>query len=208
MRGGVVDFVKDALFPYFCPECRREGEWWCAECRKKSYNFQKIRAVNDLDLVTALFLFNEPAPIGKLIHDFKYNFMIDIGQLWKDVVADNMFSLSKTTLVPVPLYKRRERERGYNQSVIIANMLAEHFKLKVDDGLLRRIRSTKQQAKLGAEERRKNVDGAFVWVGSTVPEHVTLVDDVYTTGSTMNECAKVLRAAGVKNVEGFVLAHG
>ena len=206
--GRVVEEVKDLIFPYFCAGCGSEGEWWCKRCRKSQIKFQK-RAEGELKDLTALFKYQENSSIGKLIKDFKYGFVSDISKLWKDIINECKIEIDlDAVLVPVPLYEKRERERGYNQSQIIAKIIMDVCGCRVDNYCLERVRQTLQQAHLGLEERLLNVENAFRAKEDINYEKVILVDDVFTTGATMNECARVLRRAGVKEVSGFVLARG
>jgi ComF family protein len=106
-------------------------------------------------------------------------------------------------VVPVPLHPTRRRERGFNQSLILAKELASLRGLAIDDGVLRRDVPTPTQTRLKKRQRRANIAGAFS-VGNVEAirdKRVLLVDDVYTTGSTLNECSKVLVEAGAASVE-------
>ena len=206
---GVGKKIKDLLFPYFCADCGKEGEWWCKNCLEKEQNCAKIKAESGLNAVSALFNYEEHSPVGYLIKQFKYNYVKDISALWQNIMVEKSVQFEKNAvLVPVPLYPKRERERGYNQAEIICELIAGVTGLKVLSGKLLRVRHTKQQAKLDRQERAENVKGAFVWVGDLPSGSVVLVDDVYTTGATMKECTVVLNRAGIQNVSGFVLAHG
>lgn len=213
MKLEVLKFIKNILFPIFCVECQKEGEWWCAECRArregKTVRLSFDSADSPLDGLTALLNYQDGSSIARLIQLFKYHYAVDIAELWKKIIHDaGKFSLVGTVM-PVPLYIRRERERGYNQANLIARIMAAENNWQVDSISLARIRATRQQAHLSREERIINVRDAFVWRGSSsAPEQVILVDDVYTTGSTMRECAKALKASGAKQVYGLVLAHG
>jgi len=107
----------------------------------------------------------------------------------------------------VPLYPRRERERGYNQAKIIGQLLAGKLGCSFAPNALQRVRATRQQAALSRSERAENVRGAFI--SRCLPaENIILVDDVFTTGATMNACASALKAAGARRVWGFALAKG
>lgn len=114
-------------------------------------------------------------------------------------------------VVPVPLYPRKRRERTYNQSGLLGGALAERLGRPVRH-LLCRIRETPTQTRLTARERAKNVRGAFQlrgWVGTRVEgKRILLVDDVMTTGSTVNECARVLRGGGAEAVYVLTVARG
>lgn len=209
MWGRVLGQIKDCLFPYFCLGCGKEGEWWCGECRSKNkiepFEFE---AGDYLEKVTALFNYEEKHSLAKLIKTFKYGWVRDIKSLWREIIFDSDLTTSKAVLIAVPLHPRRERERGFNQAEELAGILSEKYQLKTDfDHLIRKI-YTSQQSSLTREKRLKNVEEAFLWVGDTAPEKVVLIDDVFTTGATMQECAKALKRAGVKQVSGFVLARG
>lgn len=201
----------DCLFPVYCVECEREGEWWCRECRPVKLvkpNF----FVTDPPLNGAFFIFryHHNNAVSRLIQQFKYQQGHAMSELWRDTVPLSIpIEIRDAEVVPVPLFSHRARERGYNQAEIIADSLATQWNLKLDKKLLERVRATKQQAKLSKIERQENVQAAFgVGSGDRVPECVLLVDDVYTTGATMTECARVLKEAGAKRVFGYVLARG
>lgn len=109
-------------------------------------------------------------------------------------------------VVPVPLHPSRQRERGYNQAEIAAKAVAHDLALPLDTSLLRRVRRTPAQAHLGAEARGHNLRGAFAVEGAP-PSTVLLVDDITTTGSTFEEAASTLRAAGAATVYALALAR-
>lgn len=119
-----------------------------------------------------------------------------------------IFDFKNCPLIPVPLHKKRERWRGFNQVLAIAKTIARHFNLELSADLIR-IKHRKPQAKLGEEKRRENIHGCFAWVGANLRNRrVILIDDVVTTGSTLNECAKILKQAGAAEVWGLVVAKG
>ncbi|HXG03277.1 MAG TPA: ComF family protein, partial [Candidatus Binatia bacterium] len=110
-------------------------------------------------------------------------------------------------LVPVPLGRDRERERGFNQAALVAERLARRLKRPVRPGWLRRIRATPPQSDLGADARRANVRGAFAASARVAGRALVLVDDVLTTGATAAECARVLKAAGARVVGVLTVAR-
>jgi ComF family protein len=105
-------------------------------------------------------------------------------------------------LVPVSMHPRRQRERGYNQSALLARELSKLWTIALEVDALRRVRDTPQQALLSAEERRHNVKDAFVvkQAGVFMGKTILLIDDVVTTGSTINACAEALKSAGASRV--------
>jgi ComF family protein len=215
------NLIKETLFPIFCMECGREGEWWCNECLSKQDNGCGEFDTNGLSLDGAFAFapYSEQRPIGKLIRAFKYNFASDIENvLEKIIISNNKFEdfakrifAENCLIIPVPLHSRRERERGYNQAGVIARIIAENYgqnKITVEEKRLSRVRYTVQQAKLNKKEREQNVCDAFVWAGDEKrPENIILVDDVFTTGATLESCAKALRLAGAKKVFAVTLAR-
>ena len=117
-----------------------------------------------------------------------------IGEQWPPGADD------VATLVPVPLGRPRERERGFNQAALLAERLATGLGVTVRPRWLARLRDTRPQSELGAGERQANVRGAFEARADVSGRHVVVVDDVLTTGATMAECARALRAAGAARV--------
>ena len=112
-------------------------------------------------------------------------------------------------LVPVPLHPQREAKRGYNQAALLAVALGEEIGLPVAEQALQRVRNTASQTKLTRQERRVNVNAAFeMKTGADFQgKHVVLVDDVATTGATLEACAITLLQGGAKNVSAFTLAR-
>jgi ComF family protein len=110
-------------------------------------------------------------------------------------------------LIPVPASAERIEERGYNQATLLAQSLAKRFELRVDDHAIVRIRATETQARRNWVERRKNVKDAFTATRSMKGESIVLIDDVLTTGATLNECARAAIDAGAANVSAFVIAR-
>lgn len=198
-------WIKNVLFPVFCVTCGKEGEWWCQPCSAKEIKIETNLLSGPLTSITAMFAYHPNAPVGKLIKNFKYHYAHDMQTMWESVVALPE-SPRDTLVVPVPLYPKRARERGYNQAEILAQIITKKYKVPFSSDLFR-IKNTAQQAKLEREERQKNMFTAFAWRGEKITGSVLLVDDVFTTGATMEACARVLVAHGAIEVRGFVLAR-
>ncbi len=113
-------------------------------------------------------------------------------------------------IVPVPIYPTKKRERTYNHAEILARSLSKNFAIPINAKNLKKIKWTQSQSELGREKRLKNVKDTFLIVdkGAFSDKCVLLVDDVYTTGTTINECAKVLRGAKASKVFSLTLARG
>lgn len=144
--------------------------------------------------------------IIKAVHQFKYQGMTWWGKMLGRAMAEAVypgFEFSDYSLIiPVPLHRRKLRERGFNQAVLLARTIAAKRLLPLDITSLARSTYTGEQTKLGREERDKNVQGAFTLRDRSRVrgERVILVDDVYTTGSTVRECSRVLLDGGAEVV--------
>lgn len=206
---------------YVCDKCQvglYEEEQICPGCCRNSLygkRHEYCKNKGNLDGLICLWAYEGIAE--KIIKNVKYKGEFDM--LKELVVMGEQLELEKFVekrpiVVPVPLYKNRERERGFNQAELVVKSLASRHSLSFNSHLLARTRDTGQQVGKSREVRLKNVEGAFGIAPLHPPlnlrggpERVILVDDVWTTGATMQECAKVLKKAGVKEIWGLVLAR-
>lgn len=147
-------------------------------------------------------------PVDYLIHQFKFGGDRQLSQLLGRLILCAVGEdCHPDSLIPVPLHPRRMRSRGFNQSRLLANVLARELGIPVDDRSTRRVRDTATQSELSAERRRINLRDAFECGISLRGQHVAIVDDVMTTGHTANELARVLVAAGARRVDVWVCAR-
>jgi ComF family protein len=148
--------------------------------------------------------------IREVIHHLKYkNLKVlakPLGQLMAEYLSSN--PLPADTLVPVPLHPKRIRQRGYNQSALLAREVGQILDLTVIEGSLIRSRNTASQVVLSAQERRSNVRQAFECKDQRLRgKQIILIDDICTTGSTLNACAVTLREIGAVSIWGLTLAR-
>ncbi len=187
------------------PEQKNDGA--CDRCRNKKLS----------GLYFAL-PYKENALVKKLIRQFKYQpYIKDLAKTLAGILIEHLVISKKNTdeiwnnsvLIPVPLDKKKLRSRGYNQSEELARELSKIMQVPVISDNLVKIKSTKPQMELSKEQREKNLENAFTIKNPAdiAGKKVFLVDDVYTTGSTMEECAKVLRDSGAKSVWGICIAR-
>ena len=150
-------------------------------------------------------------PVNRLVQAFKFKRQLAAGRVLSHLICEHVSigNLSRPdTLIPVPLHHWRLLSRGFNQAYELSTYAGRILDIPVVAGALRRRRKTLAQSGLSRKQRRKNLKGAFYWHGSGKPgAHVALIDDVMTTGTTVTECARVLRRAGAKRVDVWVAAR-
>lgn len=213
---------------WWCKDCIQKsffgGEFYCPVCHQKNIdgkNCVNCQAVSSLEAVAAFFNYQESKAANELIKIFKYNLASDINSVWRQVSSDFLLKIwamgqwptDDLAIIPIPLHPRRQKARGFNQANLIAKNIFEvlkkdHKNIHFDGSSLKRIRFTKQQAKLSRAERLINLKDAFVWQSDNLPnKNIVLVDDVFTSGATMQECARLLKNAGAQKVYGLVMAR-
>ena len=174
----------------------------CGNCLEKKPSFILARAVASYETL-----------ILDTIHQFKYGRDISTGAALASFMAEFCFPdfdfTNYSVIIPVPLHIRRLRERGFNQSLILAKAIGKKYSIPVNFSLLKRNKSTLTQTGLDKIQREKNIRGAFTVTDNAKIEDKStiLIDDVYTTGATINQCAKTLIKAGASKVAVLTLAR-
>lgn len=150
-------------------------------------------------------------PADRLVQSFKFNRQLAAGRILSQLICEHVMDRQVTcpeVLIPVPLHKLRMIKRGFNQACELGSHISKVLDIPLLTASLRRRRNTKAQSGLSRRQRRKNVRGAFYWYDAVKPaRHVALIDDVMTTGTTVAECASVLKKAGAKRVDIWVAAR-
>ncbi len=177
-------------------------EFLCGVCRQNPYQFDQARSLGFYDTV-----------LRTAIHHFKYRRQMgvlpEIDCLLEKYFEENPGFCQGFTVSPVPLHFNKMKERGFDQAFLIARQVAKVLKLPLEGGLLRRVRATSAQATMTRTERARNIKGAFE---VNRPElvagkNILLVDDVFTTGATVNEASRTLKKNGVAKVHVFTLGR-
>lgn len=165
-----------------------------------------------MDGCVSLYKYNQP--LRKIIMGIKYSLvreskkdLFNIIGSGAQAAAGFYMKHNQTYIQPIPLSAQKEKTRGFNQSLMIATSLAVLFEAPVSN-LLKRVINNPPQARLARGERKTNIKGAFAFVGGPPPRRIILVDDVVTTGQTIMEAARALKAGGVEKVYGFSVAKG
>jgi competence protein ComFC len=219
----------DLVFPVFCLGCGAESVFVCDKCKCKIARLEQQKCIscskpspfgkthpecsskNKIDGIISSVPYNDKMAKA-MIEAFKFQSIKSMALTMAEMMADEIQSqgvkdyFSNFTVIPVPLHFWRKQERGYNQAEILANLLSHKINALILPELVKKIRNTKQQAKLKAEQRKNNLKLAFK-LQSPSPEKALIVDDVATTGSTLNEIAKLLKRAGAKEVWALTFAR-
>lgn len=202
---GVGGKFLDLLYPPQCIGCdlwysSGGHDYLCLVCLNSFRGFSAhilYRSIDGFDVFSCAYYAQEI--ITNIVHALKYECLLGAAKLCGSLIAPifDRFTGEKTVFIPVPLHTSRLHERGFNQAEIICWLAGK----KPDTNFLVRLVKTKKQAQLSEEDRLKNVSNAFYVMGSCDPETLyVLVDDVVTSGSTLRECARALRAAGANRI--------
>jgi len=225
----VKNIILDAVFPHqcicgkwnrlLCEECLgkipKNKTQLCPKCKKISENGKTCPSCRHKSSLTGVMIFGDHEGVLKdAVWRYKYNLIKDLDQPLSGLLISRFgdFIKSKKFLITsVPISKPRRRWRGFNQSELVATKLSEELGL-TSSVLLGRTGKSKPQVGLTRKERIKNLNGKFelqknINQKSLLNKKVLVVDDVYTTGSTLEECAKILRQGGAKEVWGIVLSR-
>ena len=210
-RGDICDECfsgfKKLTHPY-CSICSEpfkskvQEDHLCERCLRKRPFYDELKAP---------YLYEQT--LMDAIHLIKYSgksyIIKSLGPLLGEFAGDRISDSNGMIIIPVPLHRKKLRQRGFNQSALLAKTIGPILDIEPDFFTLIRTRYTASQAGLSLEERRKNVKGAFEVRGERdiKGRSVLLIDDVATTGNTINECARILKKAGCERVVGLTLAR-
>lgn len=212
------------LGSYLCPNCfstiHFAQNYFCAVCGRASYNgltHPKCRGRYTIDGIFPVL--NYKGILKKILYQYKYNphlsdLTTTLGELMYEGFIQNeilmKYKESDSSLVTsVPLHSSRQKTRGYNQSDLLAKDLAQRLQLSYSKKIIRRVVNTTPQFKLAKELRRENIKNAFQINNSNNIKNKTIfiVDDITTTGTTLSECARIIKRGGARKVFGIAFGH-
>lgn len=228
MKIGLLDLIYPVKCPFcgtvtgdgICEACRKRirkiEEPYCMKCGKpvpsveQEYCYDCSRKTHEFEEGRSIWV--HKSPVSDALYAFKYQnrriygeiFGRELAELYGGYLREKEIHL----IVPVPLHRKKRQSRGYNQAEIIARILSERTGIPIDTRLLVRRRATVPQKQLNDKARRKNIRGAFAARGQVKGQNLVLVDDIYTTGSTLDEAARILRRAGAQKVFFLTISIG
>ena len=219
--------VTDTLFPPRCVHCGAAGALFCAQCEKQSPRLDPAACCRRcglpsrsatcepcflnppaLDRVYAVFQYD--GPLSDAVQALKYDDIRALAPRLAELMHEQVYGPRTDVdfLVPAPMHSSRMRSRGYNQSELLARHIGRATGAVVDTRLLKRVHNTAPQARaLSEQQRKRNVAGAFEASDEVSGRRLLLVDDVMTTGATLNACGQALKSKGASWVGALVLAR-
>ena len=218
-RCPVCDRIVRPFGEKICPECRGSlrpiSPPWCMKCGKKLQEETEIcgdckRRVHSFVRGRALYEYGQAAaPIYRMKYGKRREYADFFGEEAARFLGDFIRSVGPDALIPIPLHRARLRQRGYNQAALLARAIGSRVGVPVYENLLLRVKNTAPLKRQNSEERQNNLKKAFIIAENDVKLNtIIMIDDIYTTGSTMDEAAATWRAVGVGDIYFITLACG
>ena len=204
----IFGFVLDFLFPRKCGVCNKLNDnFVCKDCLKRINSFKIYNFSEE-----GIWIYRYEGIVRNLIIDYKFKDKSYLCELFANCILSDgevcKIIQKYDIILPVPLHKKRFKERGYNQSKLISDILAQKLGVQTFDDVLVKIKNTLPQGKNLLHDRRKAIKGAFFVENPDKirGKNVLIFDDIYTTGNTANECKKIIEESGAKSVEILTIA--
>ena len=204
------DKLLNFIYPPKCGICNKIcDDFLCSNCRRniEKLQFTKLKKFLVKKLDEHLYIFKYEDIIRNKIIDYKFKEKAYLYKFFVTIMINNKkiccFLKNYDIIIPIPIHNKRKRKRGYNQTELIAKELATNVEnLEYKNNILIKTKNTKAQSTLNRNQRKKNLIGAYEVVNNVeiMNKNVLLLDDVFTTGSTANECSRVLKEAGALKV--------
>lgn len=207
--------ILDLIYPNVCGFCKRiNKENVCTKCRYelKEFELAKRRKYVDKNFDEIAYLYRYDGIVRDRIIEYKFN---ESGYLYKtfsECLLKNKkivnFIKNYDIIIPVPIHKKRKNKRGYNQTELIAKRIGKELGIKIQTKILNKQKNTKPQSTLNGVERKSNLQNAYILKDEYKLKNkkILLIDDIYTTGNTVNECCRVLRHGQPKRIGVLIIA--
>lgn len=191
------------LYPPLCKFCSQpigdNKTNICKQCRSLQYHYDKI---------ISIAFYKEP--LKHLIHLFKYKYYDFLAEFLAKLMIEHLTKIGINLffydlIISVPIHKLKLKEREYNQTQLLAKYLSNYFKISFKDDIIYEVKNRPSQTSLDAKRRQENIKDSFLVSKNLKGKKIILVDDIFTTGSTLNECSKLLKAQGAEVILGITL---
>ena len=212
----IIETILNLIYPNVCGFCGDiNNENICTECSKKieKYKILRIEKSTSKYIEQQCFIYKYEGEIREAILKFKFQEETYLYKTFAKIILDNLeiceYIKTFDIIIPVPIHRKRRLERGYNQSELIANEISKQLRTNIERNILIKIRNNPKQSTLKLEERKSNVKNVYeVREKQKIKDKkILLIDDIFTTGNTVNECAKKLKEAGASKVSVLTIAR-
>ena len=204
--------ILEIIYPKTCGMCEEISKsYLCGKCKLKLKEVLKLNTVvyknKYIDSHTYLFKYEEKIRDKLLKYKFRdYSYLY---KFFSEIIINNCnLQNNYDIILPVPIHKKRKQMRGYNQSELIAKEIAKNMNMEYSNRVLIKMVNTVPQSSLNQTQRMSNVMGIYKVINSQIidQKRILLIDDIFTTGSTVNECAKILKQNGAKTIDVLTIA--
>ncbi|MBR3250053.1 MAG: ComF family protein [Clostridia bacterium] len=214
----MLDFILDLIYPPVCGVCGKiDKNSLCKKCeiqlRKQAvYGIDHYSQDSDQIIDEHLYIFMYGGVIRQIFLNYKFNEKAYLYKTFTNFLLKNEKFVeiikSYDIIIPVPLSKERRKKRGYNQSGLIAKEISKKLNIPINQTSLKKVKNIVAQSTLNKEQREKNIQGAYILKNakSLKSKKVLIIDDIYTTGSTINECSKILYEVGTNKIGALTIA--
>lgn len=212
----IIETILNLIYPNVCGFCGDiNKENICTECSKKieKYKILRIEKSTNQYIEKQCFIYKYEGEIREAILKFKFQEEAYLYRTFAEMILDNLevceYIKTFDVIIPVPIHRKRRLERGYNQSELIANEISKQLRINIERNILIKIRNNPKQSTLKLEERKNNVKNAYEARENQKIKNrkILIIDDIFTTGNTVNECAKKLKEAGASKVSVLTIAR-
>ena len=214
----MLDFILDLIYPPVCGVCGKiDKNSLCKKCeiqlRKQAvYGIDHYSQDSDQIIDEHLYIFMYGGVIRQIFLNYKFNEKAYLYKTFTNFLLKNEKFVeiikSYDIIIPVPVSKERRKKRGYNQSGLIAKEISKKLNIPINQTSLKKVKNIVAQSTLNKEQREKNIQGAYIMKNakSLKSKKVLIIDDIYTTGSTINECSKILYEVGTNKIGALTIA--
>lgn len=215
--------ISELVYPPVCGICGKiDKNYLCNECIDKinKIRYDNIEKYDGFDFNKHYYVFKYEGIIREKLIDYKFNEKSYLYKTFEKILLNKKsvceFIKNYDIILPVPLHKKRKKERGYNQSDLIIKELAKELRktykinIEINNKILLKVKNTNKQSSLNKNERKVNIKNAYEIKENMIKviesKKILIFDDIYTTGNTVNECAKVIKKANPKTIDVFTYA--
>lgn len=211
----MINKILEIIFPNVCGICGKiDKHNLCPQCKIKLKKLIKanITKMSNKNFTNHAYLFTYGGIIREKIIKYKFKDSAYLYKTFAEIIIKNKkmcgFIKNYDIIIPVPIHKKRYKERGYNQSELLASEIAKTLNISIEKRVLIKNVNNTPQSKLSKIERKNNANGVYKIINAQKIKNkkIIIIDDIYTTGSTANECSKLLKQAGASEIAVFTIA--